>query len=184
VIASQPRSAGIERMSIGRVTVFGGSGFLGRRIVARLAGEGAAVRIAVRHPERVPSLTTSSNSGPITAVCADVWDAATVEPAVAGADAVVNTVGHYVERGPATFEAIHGRGAMHVARAAAKAGVRRLFTSRASAPTRDPNRPMSAPVPPVSGWSKRRSRGPRSSVRASCSGPRTRSSISWPRWRG
>ena len=47
-------------------------------------------------------------------------------PAVAGSDGVVNTVGHYVEQKGATFEAIHGQGAMHVARASATTGVRRL----------------------------------------------------------
>ena len=47
-------------------------------------------------------------------------------PVVDGSDAVINTVGHYVERGKATFEAIHGQGALHVARASAMAGVRRL----------------------------------------------------------
>jgi nucleoside-diphosphate-sugar epimerase len=49
-----------------------------------------------------------------------------VAPAVGTSDAVVNTVGHYVERGRATFEAIHGQGALHVARASTKAGVKRL----------------------------------------------------------
>ena len=57
---------------------------------------------------------------------ADVWDEASVGPALAGAEAVVNTVGHYVERGGASFEAIHGQGAAHVARAAAAAGIGRL----------------------------------------------------------
>ena len=109
-----------------RVTVFGGSGFLGRQIVRRLADEGAAVRVAVRHPERAAFLTGTGAAGEITAVYADVWDEASVGPAVAGAEAVVNTVGHYVERGRASFAAIHGQGAMQVARAAAQAGVRRL----------------------------------------------------------
>jgi len=109
-----------------RITVFGGSGFLGRRIVLRLASEGAEVRIAVRHPERAGFLTGARTPGPITAVRADVWDEASVAPAVAGADAVVNTVGHYVERGRASFEAIHGQGARHVAAAAASAGIGRL----------------------------------------------------------
>ena len=113
-------------MSYRQVTVFGGSGFLGRQIVRRLAGEGAAVRVAVRRPERAASLTGFGASGAITAVRADVWQAATVGPAIEGSDAVVNTVGHYVERAGATFEAIHGQGAMQVARASAKAGVRRL----------------------------------------------------------
>jgi uncharacterized protein YbjT (DUF2867 family) len=109
----------------GRITVFGGSGFLGREIVRRLAADGAEVRIAVRHPERAAFLTESSG-GQITAVQADVWDEASVGPAIAGADAVVNTVGHYVERGAASFEAIHGQGARHVAVAAARAGIERL----------------------------------------------------------
>ena len=113
-------------MSLQRVTVFGGSGFLGRRIVQRLAADGAEVRVAVRHPERAASLAKAGKAGQVTGVRADVWDAATVAPAVSGADAVVNTVGHYVERGDASFEAIHGQGARHVAAAAAAAGVGRL----------------------------------------------------------
>jgi uncharacterized protein YbjT (DUF2867 family) len=113
-------------MAPGRVTVFGGSGFLGREIVRRLAADGALVRIAVRHPERAALLAKIGRAGQITAVRADVWDEATVGPALAGADAAVNTVGHYVERSDASFEAIHGQGAMHVAKAATAAGVRRL----------------------------------------------------------
>jgi NADH dehydrogenase len=113
-------------MSIGRVTVFGGSGFLGRRIVERLAAEGSEVQIAVRRPERAGRRVSAGRAGQITAVHCDVWDQATVGPALVGADAVVNTVGHYVERGDASFEAIHGQGARHVAEAAAAAGVQRL----------------------------------------------------------
>jgi uncharacterized protein YbjT (DUF2867 family) len=105
------------------VTVFGGSGFLGRAIVRRLVEGGAVVRVAVRHPERVAFLTEADA---VTAVRADVWDEGSVAPALAGADAVVNTVGHYVERGGASFEAVHGQGALHVARAAAAAGIGRL----------------------------------------------------------
>jgi NADH dehydrogenase len=113
-------------MSHSCVTVFGGSGFLGRRIVARLADAGAVVRVAVRHPERAASLVKAGTTGQIVPTYADVWDERSVAPAVEGADAVINTVGHYVEHGKSTFEAIHGQGAMHVARASAMAGVRRL----------------------------------------------------------
>ena len=102
-------------MAHGRVTVFGGSGFLGRQIVQRLAAGGAAVRVAVRHPGRVPSGLAAGKAGQVTAIYADVWDEPSVGPALEGSDAVINTVGHYVERGKATFEAIHGHGAMHVA---------------------------------------------------------------------
>ena len=113
-------------MAHGRVTVFGGSGFLGRQIVQRLAAGGAEVRVAVRHPGRVSSRLAAGKAGQVTAIYADVWDEPSVGPALEGSDAVINTVGHYVERGKATFEAIHGHGAMHVARAAALAGVERL----------------------------------------------------------
>src|SRR5262245_14632282 len=114
-------------MSLGLVTVFGGSGFLGRQIVHRLAAGGAQVRVAVRHPGRVPSRPPAGKAGQISAIYADVWDEQSVGPALEGSDAVINTVGHYVERGQATFEAIHGHGAMHVARAAVLAGVERLL---------------------------------------------------------
>lgn len=109
-----------------RITVFGGSGFLGRQIARRLAADGAHVRVAVRHPEQASFLTKTVTAGQITPVYADVWDEATVAPALEGSEAVINTVGHYVARGKATFEAIHGQGAMQVARASANAGVRRL----------------------------------------------------------
>lgn len=113
-------------MAYHRATVFGGSGFVGRQIVKRLADDGVDVRVAVRRPERASFLTEASGTGRITAVYADVWAEASVARVVDGSDAVINTVGHYVERGKATFEAIHGHGAMHVARASAMARVRRL----------------------------------------------------------
>jgi len=113
-------------MTFSCVTVFGGSGFLGRRIVERLADDGTVVRVAVRHPERARSLGRAGTTGQIVPTYADVWDERSVAPTVKGADAVINTVGHYVEHGKSTFEAIHGQGAMHVARASAMAGVQRL----------------------------------------------------------
>jgi uncharacterized protein YbjT (DUF2867 family) len=113
-------------MRYSRVTVFGGSGFLGRQIVGRLADDGAQVRIAVRHPERASVLAMASTTGQIVPVYADVWIEASIGPAVDGAEAVINTVGHYVEQGKASFAAIHGQGARLVARASAMAGVQRL----------------------------------------------------------
>jgi NADH dehydrogenase len=113
-------------MASSRITVFGGSGFLGRQIVKRLAADGARVRVAVRHPERASFLGRGGRAGQITAVYADVWEEASVGAAMEGSEAVVNMVGHYLERSKATFEATRGHGAMHVAQAAATAGVQRL----------------------------------------------------------
>ncbi len=108
------------------VTVFGGSGFLGRHIVGRLAGQGARVRAASRHPERTDVPGTRIEAGDIESVYADVRDDASVASAVAGCGAVINAVGLYVERGAETFDAIHVRGAERVARHASRAGVERL----------------------------------------------------------
>jgi uncharacterized protein YbjT (DUF2867 family) len=108
------------------VSVFGGTGFLGRRLVRRLAAEGATVRVAVRHPDRARSALREADSDRITALRADVRDQTSVAAAVAGADAVVNAVSAYVEKGGVTFEAVHERGAATIAREAAAAGVPRL----------------------------------------------------------
>ena len=108
------------------VTVFGGSGFLGRQIVKHLAEAGYGVRVAVRHPDRATSLARPGPDGGIELVEADVWNEATVARAVEGSASVVNTVGHYVEKGGATFDRVHGQGALHVARQAKKAGAERL----------------------------------------------------------
>jgi NADH dehydrogenase len=170
-------------MAYSRITVVGGSRFLGRQIVRRLAEDGADVRIAVRHPERASFLTEISTAGSITTGYADVWDEATVGPAVDGSDAVVNTVGHYVERGRATFEAIHRQGAMHVARASAMAGVRRLVHISGIGADPGSESPYVRARATGERLVKEAFQKPPSSARASCSGPRTRSSISWRPWR-
>ena len=110
-------------MTLGRVTVFGGSGFLGRHIVKRLAARGTVVRVAVRHPDDALFLKPMGNVGQIVPVYADVRDEETVARVVAGVDGVVNAVGLYVEKGRLTFAAVHEQGALHVARQAAAAGV-------------------------------------------------------------
>jgi NADH dehydrogenase len=106
------------------IAVFGGSGFIGREIVRRLAAQGTEVRVAVRRPERVAD--EDYGAGKIVAIGADVWRPETIEPAVAGCGTVVNTVGHYVAQGAKTFEAIHGKGAGDVARYSSQAGVQQL----------------------------------------------------------
>jgi len=108
------------------ITVFGGTGFLGRRLVQRLAADAVSVRVAVRHPDPTRSALRVAGLNHITLFSADVRDQASVAAAVAGADAVVNAVSAYVETGGVTFAAVHEQGAETVAREAASAGVARL----------------------------------------------------------
>lgn len=103
-----------------RATVFGGTGFLGRAVVARLAAAGAQVRIAARHPE------VGTTPAGVERVAADVRDAGSVVRAVAAADWVVNAVGLYRERRGESFRDIHVAGARAVAEAAVKSGVEAL----------------------------------------------------------
>ena len=108
------------------VVVFGGTGFLGRRLVHRLAAEGVVVRVAVRHPDGVRSALPAADLDQVTFFRADVRDQASVAAAIAGADAVVNAVSAYVEKGGLTFETVHVQGAEMVAREAGRLGVARL----------------------------------------------------------
>jgi uncharacterized protein YbjT (DUF2867 family) len=113
-------------MSDRRVTVFGGSGFLGRHIVRRLAADGWVVRVAVRDPEQALSLKPMGRVAQIVPFAADVTDMASVRAAVTGTDALINLVGILYESGGATFQRIHVDGARNVAEAAAEAGVRAM----------------------------------------------------------
>jgi len=106
--------------------VFGGTGFLGRRLVRVLAAEGASVRVAARHPPQEEIILAAAAHDRVTFVRADVGDQASVAAAVAGADAVVNAVSLYLERGGVTFAAVHEQGAETVARASVAAGVARV----------------------------------------------------------
>ena len=101
------------------VTVFGGTGFLGRRIARHLPGQSLSARIAARHPERVPS---PSEGSALQSKRADINDEDAVAAAVAGAYGVVNAVSLYRERGTETFHAAAER----LARQAQRAGVERL----------------------------------------------------------
>jgi len=105
------------------VTVFGGSGYIGRHLVQRLAAAGSRVRIAVRHPGEAAYLQPLGDVGQIAPVQASVTHEASVRLALSGADAAVNLVGILYEKGRWTFDAVHREGAGNVARAAADAGV-------------------------------------------------------------
>jgi len=109
-----------------KVVVFGGTGFLGRRIVEHLTTEGATVRVAVRHPDRVQITLRAVGLHKIDVFGADVRDRGSVAAALAGADAVINAVSAYVEKGSVTFEAVHVQGAETVARETAAGGITRL----------------------------------------------------------
>jgi NADH dehydrogenase len=108
------------------VTVFGGSGFIGRHVVRRLAADGWVVRVAVRDPVAAEFLKTMGDVGQVVPVRADITDEAVVQAAVHGAHAVVNLVGILYERGRRSFDRIHRQGAATVAAAAKAAGVVRL----------------------------------------------------------
>jgi len=108
------------------IVVFGGGGFLGRRLVDRLTAEDMTVRVAVRHPDHARFDLRSMDFDRVTVIPADVRDRASVAAALTGADAAVNAVSTYVEKGGVTFQAVHVRGAENVAREAAAAGVARL----------------------------------------------------------
>jgi NADH dehydrogenase len=108
------------------VTVFGGSGFIGRHLIGRLAKQDWIVRVAVRRPSQAGFLKPLGEVGQITPLRAPVQDPIAVEAAVAGADAAINLVGILYERGKQTFSGVHARGAQTVAEAATAAGVERL----------------------------------------------------------
>ncbi len=109
------------------VTVIGGSGFLGRQIVRRLAQEGYRLRVTTRKPSHAGAVLPSGTVGQIALVKADIRNETEVARAVEGAHAVVNLVGILKPSGGRTFDAIHAEGAATVARLAAKAGVERLI---------------------------------------------------------
>ncbi len=110
-----------------RVTVFGGSGFIGRYIVKRLAAEGWVVRVAVRDAVAAAFLKPAGNVGQIVPLRCDVREDDTVSAAVAGSDAVINLVGILYQFGSQRFDAIQAEAAGRIARAAAAAGAKRLL---------------------------------------------------------
>jgi NADH dehydrogenase len=104
------------------VTVFGGSGFLGRHVVRALASRQYRVRVAVRRPDLAFHLQPLGRVGQIHAVQANLRYPDSVEAAVRDADIVVNLVGILFERGRQDFDAVMTEGAETVARAASAAG--------------------------------------------------------------
>jgi len=108
------------------ITVFGGSGFIGRHLIRRLAKRGARVRAAVRQPNLAGYLKPMGDVGQIAPVQANLRYENSVAQAMRGAAQVVNLAGILNEAGPQKFDAVHALGAATIARAAWAAGVRKL----------------------------------------------------------
>lgn len=115
-----------ERANGRLVTVFGGSGFLGRHVTRALAKRGWRVRAAVRRPDLAFHLQPLGGVGQVTAVQANLRYPESVEAALRGADAAVNLVGVLTPRGRQTYEAVQRFGAKTVAEAVQAAGIRRF----------------------------------------------------------
>ncbi|WP_193174129.1 complex I NDUFA9 subunit family protein [Oricola nitratireducens] len=105
------------------VTVFGGSGFVGRHVVRALAQRGYRVRVAVRRPDLAFHLQPLGDVGQITAVQANLRHRWSIARAIEGADAAINLVGILFQSGRQSFAAVQEFGARAVAEACAEAGV-------------------------------------------------------------
>ena len=121
------------------VTVFGGSGFLGRHVVRALARRGYRIRVACRRPELAGFLQPMGRVGQIHAVQANLRYPASVDAATRDADAVVNLVGILFERGKQRFDAVQASGAEAVALAAEAHGARLVHVSALGADENAPS---------------------------------------------
>jgi NADH dehydrogenase len=108
------------------VTVFGGTGFIGRQLVQALAARGYVVRIATRHPEKVLYLKTAGTPGQVVAERCTPWESASVSAVIAGSDAVINLIGILFEKDKNTFDRAHVVAPGLIARIATQAGVNHL----------------------------------------------------------
>jgi len=111
------------------VTVFGGSGFLGRHVVRALAKRDYRIRVAVRRPELAGHLQPLGRVGQIHAVQANLRYPASVDAAMRDSHTAINLVGILAEGGAQTFDAVQGAGAGAIAKAAAAAGARMVHVS-------------------------------------------------------
>ena len=108
------------------VTIYGGSGFVGRYIAQRLAKDGWRIRVAVRRPNEALFVKPYGAVGQVEPVFCNIRDDASVRAAMLGADAVVNCVGTFDKGGKNNFDAVQHEGAARVARIAAEQGVASL----------------------------------------------------------
>jgi NADH dehydrogenase len=122
------------------VTVFGGSGFLGRHVVRALAKRDYRIRVAVRRPELAGHLQPLGRVGQIHAVQANLRYPASVEAAMRDSHAAINLVGILAEGGPQSFDAVQAVGPGAVARVAAAVGARMVHVSAIGADENSPSR--------------------------------------------
>jgi uncharacterized protein YbjT (DUF2867 family) len=108
------------------VTIYGGSGFVGRYIARRMAKEGWRVRVAVRRPNEALFVKTYGSVGQVEPVLCNIRDDASVRSAMLGADAVVNCVGTFDRGGKNNFTAVQSEGASRIARLATAEGIGKL----------------------------------------------------------
>ena len=110
----------------GLVTIYGGSGFVGRYVARRMAQAGWRVRVAVRRPNEAIFVRPYGTPGQVEPVFCNIRDDASVRAALRGADAVVNCVGILNAVGRQSFDAVQAEGAARIARIAAAEGVARM----------------------------------------------------------
>lgn len=110
----------------GLVTIYGGSGFLGRQIASIMARDGWRIRVAVRRPIEALFVRTYGAVGQVEPVPCNVRDELSVRAAMTGADAVINCVGILVNEGRNRFDAIHDDAAGRIARLSSESGVGRF----------------------------------------------------------
>lgn len=122
------------------VTVFGGSGFLGRNVVRALCKRDYRVRVAVRRPELAGYLQPSGKLGQVHTIQANLRYPASVEAAVRDSHVVINLVGVLAESGGQTFDAVQAKGAETVAKAAAAVGASLVHVSAIGADAESPSR--------------------------------------------
>ena len=108
------------------VTIFGGSGFVGRYIARRMARAGWRVRVATRRPNEALFVRTYGVVGQVEPVGANIRDDASTRAAILGADAVVNCVGILAPSGRNTFDSVQDEGAERIARISAELGIRQF----------------------------------------------------------
>src|SRR5437660_4995410 len=121
------------------VTVFGGSGFLGRSVVRALCKRDYRVRVAVRRPELCGHLQPLGRVGQIHGVQANLRYPASVEAAMRDADVAINLVGILAEGGAQSFDAVQGKGAEAVAKVTAAIGGRMVHISAIGADENSPS---------------------------------------------